>query len=73
MLTKAVYEALPYGYTLVGLGSLISVENDWGKLCGIILIVIGFVIHQLRTRYRSQERKLRRKPVNRQLSLRRAG
>lgn len=59
MFAKPIYEILPYGYLLVGFCSLILIEHGLGQFCGVILIVIGLVVHQLRARYRSRERALR--------------
>ena len=53
MIPKPLYELLPYGYIVLGLVSIISLENRWGNLSGLILIVAGIVIHQLRARHRT--------------------
>ncbi len=48
MIPKPLYELLPYGYIVLGLVSIISLENRWGNFSGLILIVAGIVVHQLR-------------------------
>lgn len=60
MIPKALYEALPYGYLAMGLFALVGVNNVIGKCCGVLLMVIGVVIHQARARYRAEERMARR-------------
>ena len=56
MYPTLLYEVLPYVYMLGGSISLIGVDNGWGKICGLVLIVAGVTIMQIRARYRSQER-----------------
>lgn len=57
MLPKPIYESLPYIYMGVGLIALVGVNAILGKVCGLILITVGIIIHQTRWRYR--HRKLR--------------
>lgn len=57
MIPKPIYELLPYAYMGIGLIALISIQSIFGKVCGLILVVIGIIIHQTRWRYR--HRKLR--------------
>ena len=51
MIPKPFYELLPYIYMLVGLLGVISLDNGWGKLCGVVLIGAGIVVQQLRARH----------------------
>ena len=60
MIPKPLYELLPYGYIVLGLVSIISLENRWGNLSGLILIVAGIVIHQLRARNRAHNELFRK-------------
>jgi len=55
MIPKPLYELMPYGYMVLGLIGLISLENGWGKLSGVILIVTGVVVQQLRARHRARD------------------
>jgi hypothetical protein len=52
MLSKPVYEMLPYVYVACGSISLFSLDNGLGKTCGLLLITSGVIIHQLRAQYR---------------------
>jgi hypothetical protein len=54
MIPKPIYELLPYLYVLGGLIAIISMDSILGKFCGVILIVAGVVIHQMRARFRSR-------------------
>ncbi len=56
MIPQPIYALLPYIYMLIGLFGLIGLESNLGKLCGLLLIVAGIVVHQLRARYRVDNR-----------------
>ena len=64
MIPKPIYELLPYTYMGIGLIALISIESTLGQICGLILIIIGIVIHQTRWSYR--HRKLRLEDLSNQ-------
>ena len=61
MFPKPIYEILPYVYLLFGLFGLTRLESGWGKLCGVTLIISGIIIHQIRARYRSEDRLFQKK------------
>ena len=58
MLPKPLYEALPYGYVLVGVLTITGIEPIFGKVCGIALIAIGIFIYQTRMRYRHRKQQI---------------
>lgn len=57
MIPKPIYEALPYGYVLVGVLAVTGTDPILGKACGVLLIIVGVFVYQARLRYR--HRKLR--------------
>lgn len=57
MIPKPLYEVLPYGYVLAGALAVAGIEPMFGKVCGVLLILIGIFVYQARLRYR--HRKLR--------------
>lgn len=50
---RAIYEALPYFYILLGLVSLVWSANFLGQVSGGTLISAGLLIKHLRAQYRS--------------------
>ena len=52
MLPQPLYEGLPYLYIISGLSSIIGLDTPGGKLCGLLLMTAGIVVHQIRARYR---------------------
>lgn len=55
MISKPIYELLPYLYALGGLIAIVSIDNIFGKLCGVVLIVTAIIVHQVRARFRSKK------------------
>ena len=55
MIPQPIYELLPYLYMLAGLIALFSLDNILGKLCGVILIIAGVVVQQVRSRARGKK------------------
>lgn len=53
-LPKKLYESLPIIYILLGVMGIITPER-YGMFCGIVLIVIAFVILRIRYNYRMDE------------------
>ena len=53
-LPKKLYESLPIIYILLGIMGIIAPER-YGMFCGIVLIVIAFVILRMRYNYRMEE------------------
>lgn len=66
MLPKSIYESLPIIYASIGLLTVIGVEHVLGKAGGILLIIIGVVVYQMRVRYR--RRKIGRTAVEKTAS-----
>jgi tetratricopeptide (TPR) repeat protein len=52
VITAPVYELLPYLYVLAGILAVAGLETLFGKICGVLLIVVGAIIYQARRRYR---------------------
>ena len=61
MVSKPIYELLPYVYMGLGVIGVISLETSWGKLGGVILIGAGIVVQQLRARHRAVDRLFRKR------------
>ncbi|MDS4031278.1 MAG: hypothetical protein RKO66_14570 [Candidatus Contendobacter sp.] len=55
MIPQPIYELLPYLYMLAGLITLFALDNIPGKLCGVILIIAGVIIQQIRARARGKK------------------
>jgi len=55
MIPQPIYELLPYLYMLVGLITLFSLDNILGKICGVILVIVGVIIQQARARARGKK------------------
>ena len=55
MIPKPIYELLPYLYMLGGLIALFALDNIFGKICGVILLIVGVVVHQVRARFRTKK------------------
>ena len=55
MIPQPIYELLPYLYMLAGLITLFALDNIPGKLCGVILVVVGIIVHQVRSRARGKK------------------
>jgi hemerythrin-like metal-binding protein len=51
-LPRQIYEALPNVYIAIGLIAALGIRNAAGVLCGLVLISAGFVIRQMRLKYR---------------------
>jgi TPR repeat protein len=47
-----LYELLPYLYVFAGILAVAGLETILGKVCGLLLIIIGIVVYQARKRYR---------------------
>jgi hypothetical protein len=58
MLPKPLYEVLPYGYVLAGVLTITIIEPIFGKVCGVLLIVIGLFVYQARMRYRHHKQRV---------------
>ena len=50
-----VYEMMPYGYVLFGGLSLIGLDSAVPKLCGLVLVGVGFAIRRMRQQYRRHQ------------------
>ncbi|MDG4549458.1 MAG: hypothetical protein P9F19_14480 [Candidatus Contendobacter sp.] len=55
MIPQPIYELLPYLYMLAGLITLFALDNIPGKLCGVLLIIAGVIIQQVRARARGKK------------------
>lgn len=53
-LPKPIYESLPIIYILLGIAGIIA-PKWFGPVCGIVLIVIAFLILRMRYNYRMDE------------------
>ncbi len=54
MIPQPIYELLPYLYMLVGLITLFSLDNILGKICGMVLLIVGVIVQQVRARARGR-------------------
>jgi len=52
---SALYEALPYIYLIAGAGALFGVDAVFGRICGVLLIGIGFVVLRMRSQSRKRQ------------------
>ncbi len=58
MIPGPIYAVLPYIYLITGVMALVGIESIFGKICGLLLVIIGVVIHQARRRYRHRKIQL---------------
>lgn len=61
MLSKPVYEALPYTYLAVGSISVMMLEQTYAQLFSILLFLMGSRVYALRSQNRRTDSKRRRK------------
>jgi hypothetical protein len=52
-----LYGALPFGYILVGGATIFSLQGNLAIVSGVLLIVAGIIIWNLRREYRNAERR----------------
>lgn len=52
MIPAPLYELLPYGYVFSGILAFTGLETILGKVCGLLLIIVGVMVYQARKRYR---------------------
>ncbi|MCH1929037.1 hypothetical protein L9G16_02460 [Shewanella sp. A25] len=61
MITKPLYELLPYGYMALGSTSFMLLEPSYALLSGLIVFVLGARIYVLRSQNRRTDPVKRRK------------
>ncbi len=64
MLTRPLYELLPYAYMTLGAVSFMKLEPDYALLSSIVLFVLGARIYALRSQNRRTDPEKRRKSGN---------
>ncbi|MCH1926516.1 hypothetical protein L9G74_16125 [Shewanella sp. C32] len=64
MLTRPLYELLPYAYMTLGAVSFMKLEPDYALLSSIVLFVLGARIYALRSQNRRTDPEIRRKSGN---------
>ena len=61
MLTKPVYEALPYGYMALGVASFMLLEPNYALIASAVIFVLGARIYTMRSQNRRTDPIKRRK------------
>ncbi len=61
MLSKPLYEALPYCYIAIGSLSLLIIEQPFAQVLAIIVFLLGSRVYALRSNNRRTDSKKRRK------------
>lgn len=61
MLTKPVYEALPYGYMALGITSFMLLEPNYALIAAAVIFVLGARIYTMRSQNRRTDPIKRRK------------
>ncbi len=64
MLTRPLYELLPYAYMTLGGVSFMKLEPDYALLSSVVLFVLGARIYALRSQHRRTDPEKRRKSGN---------
>lgn len=54
MIPRPIYEALPYLYFFGGITAALGLDPTSGRFSGILLIIAGLVIYEMRQRHRQK-------------------